>query len=288
MGSDDRIARVREALAGAPVVTAGMTFVPEDALSGLKWGGRARPALLAAACSRLEPDFAFVTADRVWADEAVDRLLECGVAPLWAVSGPLGRLAAATSWQDVIKRSVRAPRELAQDMDAVMHGALEQVRRGVRLDVTAVVVADDVAGAAGPLVAPDFVLDEVLPRCAALAEEAVAHAVFAAFHSDGDLRPFLAAIARAGFAAVHPGGLTSPAFEELLMAARVAGLAVIGGISGDALREGGPRLVREATQAGIFARAGGLLVADDGGITTSAEVASLVEAIAAARGKGDS
>ena len=67
-----------------------------------------------------------------------------------------------------------------------------------------------------------------------------------------------------------------------LAAARDAGLAVIGGLLTAEL--GNPaRAEAIGSTIGVLAQAGGLFVADDGGITTAAEVANLVSALAAAR-----
>ena len=69
----------------------------------------------------------------------------------------------------------------------------------------------------------------------------------------------------------------------MFTAARHAGLQVLGGIEGEALRAGKPAAIAAGTRAAILAQAGGLLLADDGGITTAEELAALVEAFAAAR-----
>ncbi|MBN2848449.1 MAG: hypothetical protein JXP72_08390, partial [Coriobacteriia bacterium] len=99
----------------------------------------------------------------------------------------------------------------------------------------------------------------------------------------GDIRPLLPAIARAGFVAVHAGGgLNVDAFERLFWSARAEGLAVIGGLPTVELRNA-VRAEALGSRIGVLARAGGLLVSDDGGITTPLEVSALVTALAAAR-----
>jgi len=275
--------RVRAALSGEPVLAVGTTFVPLAAIEGLRWGSKHAPFKLAAACDNTRADFAFVSASEVWASEAVDRIGGCGTAAMWVVDGPLGRVARQDGWAPTLRLSASDPMALARAMDVHMFDALEQVRRGVRLDAVAIVIAEDLAGAEGPLVSPDFALEEVLPRCAKLAEEAALAPVPSVFHSDGDIRALLVAIRKAGFVAVHPGGLNEQQFEALLASAHQAGLQVLGGIPGDALRAGIPAAVAAGTNAAILAQAGGLLLADDGGITTSQELAALVEAFAAAR-----
>lgn len=280
MPADDR---VRAALAGAPGLVLGTTFLPLAAIEGLRWGSRHAPFKLAAACENMRTDFAFVSASEVWASEAVDRIAECGTAALWVVDGPLGRAAARDGWAPTLRLSASDPMALGRAMDATMPEAIEQVRRGVRLGAVAIVVAEDLFGAEGPLVSPDFSLEEVLPRCGRLVEEAALFAVPSVLHSDGDTRPLLHGIRRAGFAALHPGGLSEQQFDAVFTAARAEGLSVLGGIAGEALRAGSIPAVAAGTRRALLAGLGGLLLSDDGGISTSRELAALVEAFAAAR-----
>lgn len=275
--------RVRDALAGHPGLVTGTTFLPLDAIEGLQWGSRHAPLRLAAACSNIRADIAFVSASEVWAAEAVDRIAECGTLTFWAVDGPLGRVAREDGWGPTLRLSASDPMALCRRMDAHMEAALEQVRRGVRLGVAAIVIAEDLYSTEGPLVSPDFSLEEVLPRCGRLAEEALHSAVPALLHSDGDTRPLLTGIRKAGFAAVHPGGLSELQFATLFEAARRAGLVVLGGIPGEALRAGALAAVAAGTRAAVLAQGGGIMVTDDGGISTPEELTALVEALAAAR-----
>ncbi len=275
--------RVRDALAFEPVVVGGITFVPAAAVEALRWGVGPKPALIAVACSRLHPDFVFVPAFEPWAEEAVDRVMACGTAPLWVVSGPFGTVAHRDGWNDALRATVADPASIGERMGDVMPALVEQVRRGVRLGATAVVIAEDLAGTDGPLLAPDFVLDQVVPRIGRLAEAAAEHAVPTVFHSDGDVRWVLPSLRRQGFAAVHPGGLSDLAFDTFVHAAHAIGLAVIGGLSRETLHAGGPAVMRAATRVSMRAASGGLLIADDGGLTTSEELGALVSALQAAR-----
>ena len=275
--------RVRAALAFEPVIVAGMTFVPQDALEGVRWGVGPMPALIAAACSRLRPDFVFLPASEPWAEEAVDRVAACGVAPVWVVDGPFGAFASAESWTEAVRLSAADPGAAGAKMDERLPALTEKVRRGVRLGAVAIVIAEDLAGADGPLLAPDFALEEVMPRVGALAETASEQVTPSIFHSDGDVRWLLPSLRRHGFAAVHPGGLSAQAFETFLQAANDKDIAVLGGLPGDVLRSGGPAVIRAATHASVRALKGGLLITDDGGISTAEELASLVTALQVAR-----
>ncbi|MDP2400628.1 MAG: uroporphyrinogen decarboxylase family protein, partial [Actinomycetota bacterium] len=275
--------RVRDALAFEPVLVAGLTFVPPEVIRELRWGVGGGPGLLAVACTRLELDFIFVPSWEPWAEEALDRVAACGVAPLWVVQGPLGVIAESEGWSETLRSSAADPDGLGRRMGEIMPSLREKVRRGVGLGATAIVVADDLAGADGPLVAPDFALDQILPRTGSMAAEAAEHAVPAIFHSDGDVRWAVPALRRQGFAAVHPGGLTGSAFDAFAEVCREHDLAVLGGLSRGTLAAGGPAVLRAAASASVRTLQGGLLISDDGGISTSTELASLVTAIQALR-----
>jgi hypothetical protein len=59
---------------------------------------------------------------------------------------------------------------------------------------------------------------------------------------------------------------------------------VVGGLSARTLGTGPPPAVLAGTRLAILAESGGLLIADDGGITTPEEFAALLAALAATRG----
>lgn len=271
--------RFRAALSGEPLIVTGFTFVPADAFEGLRLESRRAPALVAAACSRMQPDFAFVPASEVWAAEAVDKIGECGVAAVWAIDGPFGRVATRDGWSDTLRDTAARPAELSGKLYAEVPAILEEIRRGVRLGAAAIVIADDLAGSQGPLMPPDFVLDELMPKYSAFTEEAALGAVPSIFHSDGDMRPFVPALRRAGFSAVHAGGLSPDAFEALVELARGHELRVIGGLSSAILDAGGPQVMKRAMRVAAMAADGGLLVADDGGIVNSEQVGWLITAL---------
>ncbi|MDH4139848.1 MAG: hypothetical protein OEV43_04690 [Coriobacteriia bacterium] len=275
--------RVQAALAGEPGIVVGLSFVPLEALEGLRWGGRGRAGVLAAACERLCADFAFVPAEEPWAEEAVDHLATVGTEAFWVVPGPFGLVADREGWAETIRDTLASAGDVATLMDAEMSKLLERVRRGARLGVSAIVIAEDLAGTDGLLVAPDYALDEIVTRASRLVEVAAEGMVPAVFHSDGDIRSMLAAIRRSGFAGVHVGGAAPEVFGRVYEAACDEGLSVVGGLTTADMRSGGPVAIDAGSRAGELAIGRGLLVSDDGGITTSEEVGALVTAIEAAR-----
>jgi hypothetical protein len=173
---------------------------------------------------------------------------------------------------------------LAVALSESLHDALDELRGAVVAHADAILVADDLAGATGPLVSPDFALDALVPCYASLAGEAHCHDLPALFHSDGDVRTLFGALSRSGFSAVHVAGLSPEAFVASYGSARSAGMSVLGGIEAASLMHGARRLGEHAADVAL---AGGLLVCDDGGITSAEEVAAFATAIDAARSAYD-
>lgn len=276
-------AEVRDALSGeASGLVTGVSWLPEPALRAVVQGtGAEGPAdSLAVFVTALDLDFAFVPAGEGWAMHAIAALHRADAAGLWAVAGVLGRIGQALGWSQMLATSASEPGLLAVPIAEALHDALDDVRAGIAAEADAIVVADDLAGAAGPLISPDFALDALLPCYARLATEAAEAGRRAVFHADGDIRALVPALARAGFSGLHLGGLGPDAFANAFAAARVEGLVVLGGIEGASVLSGARRA---GTAAARYAETGGLIVCDDGGLTSPEEIAAYASALEAAR-----
>ena len=229
----------------------GVSWMPGELLEAA-WGRGGLDAVaeeFAGAVTDLGLDFAFVPADEPWATRAVALLAGADVAALWATSGVLGRLADRLGWLEALRLTAAEPGALAAPLSEALHAALDSARAGLAAGADAVVVADDLAGASGPLVSPDFALDALLPCYRSIAAELAESDTPAIFHSDGDIRVLLPALARAGFSAIHVGSLATEPFEATLVTAGAVGMTVLGGIEA-------ARLPEDAEQAG--AAAGGM------------------------------
>ncbi len=271
------------AVAGRDVgFVAGIAWLPEHALMALVAGSEpAGPAhALLSVARALELDFAFVPGHEPWADEAVELLHESGVAAFRVVSGVLGRLAETIGWEQTLRSSASQPGALAAPLAEALHAALGDARAALGSGAAVVVVADDLAATTGPLVAPDFALDALLPCYASIASEIVSSGGVPVFHSDGVVRALIPALVRAGFSAMHVGQLTETEFDATLAAARDARLTLVGGVDASRLLEGARRA---GERIGAEAAAGGLVVCDDGGFTLPEEVAAYATALEAAR-----
>lgn len=273
--------RARAALRGERVarLVTGLAWVPQPVLDEMALPGTS-PCTLCSLAAGLGVDLAFVAAEQPWAPEAVAGLHTDDVAAVWTLGGPFGRLAAEMGWTEALAATAGSPGTLAFPLDRALSLTLVEARAGIAVGADAVLVADELAGASGPLLSPDYALEVLLPlyrRIAALAREAELPAVF---HSDGDIRALLPALARAGFSAVHLAPGDEAAFRVSAMAAHDAGLVVLGGIEAAAL-SGRARAL--GAEAGVLARTGGRIICDDGGITAAAEVIALGASLDAAR-----
>jgi hypothetical protein len=244
----------------------GATWVPPSSMVGL--------------ARSLELDFAFVPAGDPDARVLGAQLHDLDTAVVWAVSGVFGRVAELLGWTEALRLTAGEPGSLAAPLAEALHAVLESVRAGIVAGADAVLIADDLAGASGPLMSPDFALDALLPCYRAAAAEVLSRGGLVAFHSDGDVRSLMPSLARAGFSALHLAGIAPDALESSIDAARASGLVPLGGIVASALGDD-PIGVGEA--AGRAARSRGLLVCDDGGLAHAADIAAYRVAITAAR-----
>lgn len=275
--------RTLRALAGARLTppACGMTFVPIDAMRAN--AADATPdVVLATAASSSRADFVFAPSWEPWAGRLVTRLRGAGIAALWVVRGVLWPTLDAVGVEEGLMLTARDSEALAPALDAATGAMLDAVALGIGLKADAIVVADDLATTSGPLVAPDFVADAVLPRLALASAAASRAGLPALLHSDGETSAFLRGLRASGFSGVHVGGLGQQAFERICGRARPEGLAVLGGLGACELASP-PAAVLSGTRLSILAASGGLLIADDGGVTTPNEYAALLVALEAAR-----
>lgn len=279
MSRERAIGALRGQTAG---LVTGVSWVPDQALEALVSGtGAHGPAeSLEAVVRALELDFAFVPAQEPWAADALAAMHAADAAVVWAVPGVFGRVAEKVGWSEALKASVAEPGVLAGPLAQALHDVSEAVRAGIAAGADVMLVADELAGAAGPLVSPDFALDALVPCYEHVVATARAADVPTALHSDGDTRALMPALRRAGLAAVHLGGLGAETFEASLNAARAVGLVVFGGIEVATLLEGARHAGERAAR---WAGGGGLVVCDDGGFTLPEEVAAYATALEAAR-----
>lgn len=260
----------------------GLAWLSPDVLSALVVDAEdlSQAEMLTSVAIAAEADFIFVSASEPWAAEAAGLLGASDIATMWSVTGVLGRVALRVGWAEALRMTATEPGELAIALAEALHDALVETRAGIAAGADAIVVADDLAGATGPLVAPDYSLDALVPCYRQIAHTARAEGVPAIFHSDGDVRVLMPALATAGFSAMHLAGIAEEAWAASYAAARSERLAVLGGIEAMSVVHG---VRRAGERVGRIALADGLLVCDDGGVTSAEEVVAITAAIDVAR-----
>lgn len=264
------------------VLCAGVTFLPADAMASFV-RDVGEGSLLSGACDRLRPDFLFVCSWDADAESVCAEVAACGTVPFWVVRGPLDAIAASRGWSEALAGTVEDSGGIAEQMDRFVDEACSSVAQAAASGAGGVVVAEDIATPTGPLLDPEYAARELMPRLGSIAQAVARVGLVSVWHSDGDVRPLVPYAAAEGFDGLHPGGLDEQTFERVLFEARRARLAVLGGISGHSLRGGGHTAVNAGVAASRLADAGGLLVSDDGGVTTAEELESLACALEAAR-----
>jgi uroporphyrinogen decarboxylase-like protein len=275
----DRFAR---ALAGERVVppVRGITFVDPALLPGPGGAARLPDVALARACTDLRLDFAFVPSWEPWAVDAVRALHAAGVAALWVVPGVWWPALEILGVEQALRLSVREPAALAAELELLVPTAMSAASRGLEAGAGALIVADDLAGDAGPFAGPALLATEVFPRLARIAEVATRLGAPALLHCDGDARSLFPLVREAGFAAVHGDCGGSARVEEALRAARAERVALVGGVPTSDLTSPARGMLAGAVAA-TLAEGGGLLVADDGGLSTAEQVEALFAALGA-------
>jgi hypothetical protein len=261
--------------AGARRPLAGVTWLPEALLAELAPALPGPARRLARLVADADLDFAFVPADADWAPYAASLLVEEGVGVVWAVSGPLWPVIRRRGITRGIATTVRDPDSLTDGLRAELERVEADVERGLACGAAAVVVAEDLAGAEGPLVAPDFAIAHAVPALAGVAAMISDAGRAPVFHSDGDIRHMLDAVLDAGFTAVHSGSVDEDRAVFLREEVARRGLTVIGGLPGVVLEKGGAPAARVASELIAMERSGTLVIADDGGLVTPAGFAAL-------------
>lgn len=262
----------------------GLSWLPPELLDAVSadTGSATRTEAAAAVAASIPVDLAFVAAGEPDAPDTVAALHAADVAAVWAVDGVFSRVARALGWTETLRLTAADPGDLAARLDRVLHDALDDVRAAFDAGADVMLIGDDLAGPSGPLMSPDYILDALVPCYRRMTLEAGAGGLQVLFHSDGEIRVLLPALARTGISGVHLAGLDSDAFAVSAASARHERLIVLGGISAQSL-VGGACSAGEHASA-VACSLGGVVVCDDGGITTFEELVAFSAAIDAARG----
>lgn len=133
-----------------------------------------------------------------------------------------------------------------------------------------VVIADDLAGPNGLLIAPATLKDSLFNLYAQVSQSSLP----LAFHSDGDIEDLLGIISQSGFTHVHLAGINLGKLSRLALKAHQASLIPLGGY-GVATADN-PELLSTIDH---LRKSAGLIVADDAGLASLSQFEGYLAAV---------
>ena len=131
--------------------------------------------------------------------------------------------------------------------------------------MSAIALADDIAGNRGLLFSHDVFAGTFLPCYERVAEIIKTHGLYAFFHADGDTRKVIDPVARAGYDCIHP--VDGQAGMDLYELSRDFGehISFMGHM--DTMAWDGRRVAVEVERAEAGFKEGGLILGSSGGIS---------------------
>ena len=170
---------------------------PDRTLRGEIWplpgGGDAEE--IVAAATGLQADFCFF--DRL--PGAVGKAQALGLAAGAVVNGPWQRWLNEVGWQEAMLQLARESELLRQGLAAAAQGARQEIADWQATGIELVLLADDIAYAAGPYMSPQQLERFLLPHYRELAAIGALAGVPVGFHSDGCVDLLLPGLRQAGF-----------------------------------------------------------------------------------------
>jgi hypothetical protein len=157
-------------------------------------GGGSADEIVAAAKS-LKTDFCFF--DRL--PGAGGKAHAFGLAAGAVVNGPWQRWLNEVGWQEAMLQLARESEWLRQGLATAAKQARQEIADWQATGVDLILLADDIAYAAGPYMSPQQLERFLLPHYKELAACAAAPGIIAGFHSDGCLDLLLPGLHQAGF-----------------------------------------------------------------------------------------
>lgn len=157
-------------------------------------GGGTADEILAAAKS-LQADFCFF--DRV--PGAVGKAHALGLAAGAVVNGPWQRWMGEVGWQAAMLQLAKESEAMCQGLATAMRQAEQEMDDWLAEGVDLILLADDIAFAAGPYLSPQQLEQFLLPQYLQLAAHGLAAGVSIGFHSDGCVDLLLPGLRQAGF-----------------------------------------------------------------------------------------
>lgn len=118
-------------------------------------------------------------------------------------SGPLTETSGKLGWYNFSRMLVKSPNELKELFAKHLNNSIRSITKTLDAGCDGIILADDLAGARGPLISPVFLAESYFPMLKAMLEEIGCRQVPWVFHSDGNILGQIDLIKEAGFWGIH-------------------------------------------------------------------------------------
>ncbi len=224
---------------------------------------------IVAVAKTMQTDFCFF--DRV--PGAVGKAHALGLAAGAVVNGPWQRWMVEVGWQEAMLQLAKESDLLRQGLTAAARQAEQEIEAWLDAGVDLVLLADDIAYAAGPYMSPQQLERFLLSLYQAMVARSAANGVHCGFHSDGCVDLLLPGLQAAGFRfySLEPEG-TDPIRAWEILDVRIP---LFSGLPANWLTPGGFFPNREGTMLREWLAAGPLVLSSACGLYHAEAATSL-------------
>ncbi len=120
------------------------------------------------------------------------------------LNGPVSRLVGRCGFLDAMLSLHKTPGLFQEICEAAVREAEETARLAADRGISAITLADDIAGTQGLFFSPVWFAEMLLPVYARIVRTIKESGLAAFFHSDGDTRKIIGPLIEAGYTCVHP------------------------------------------------------------------------------------
>lgn len=120
------------------------------------------------------------------------------------LNGPVSRLVGQCGFLDAMLGMNKTSRLFREICEATVREADETARLAADRGISAIALADDIAGTQGLFFSPGWFMEGLLPVYGRIARIIRDRGLYAFFHSDGDTRKIIGPLVEAGYTCVHP------------------------------------------------------------------------------------
>jgi hypothetical protein len=250
----------------------GELFVNKDFLDRFFPGGNGRLRQLGSACRAMGISLVGLELNEgghCFPPSALETKELDGLFVTGYINGPISRLIDRDGFANAMIGMRKRPEDLSAVADDFLRYVEARATEARMQGLSAIALADDIAGSNGLLFSFDYFVDRVCPIYEAAARIIKDRGLFTFFHSDGNMRRAIEFLIRAGYDCIHPidvlGGLDLYSLKEEF-GERVAFMGHM-----DVMAWGAERVVEETGRAEREFRKGGLILGSMGGLSVDAK-----------------